>query len=81
MTMDSKKKFFDYRETGVFDSKDETVREEVLAIAKELQGLKKFVDTKNYKLRCNVCYTLLKGNEDAVSHGKSTGHSNFVQLD
>lgn len=79
--MESKPKLYNVRETGVFDAKDETTRQEVLAIGKELQACKKFVDTKNYKLRCNVCYTLLKGNEDAVSHGKSTGHSNFVQLD
>lgn len=74
------KNFCNSSETGVFNVSDNQVREEVLAIAKELKEKNKFVDTKTYKIKCNVCYSLLKGNEEAVSHSKTTGHTNFVQL-
>jgi hypothetical protein len=57
------------------------LKDDAMAIAKEMNSLKQFVDTKGYQLRCNVCYTLLKGNAEAVSHSKGTGHQNFVQLD
>ncbi len=66
---------------GIFDSKDDTIKEEVLKIAKELKEKKQFVDTKIYKMQCGVCYALLKGNTEAVAHSKGTGHTNFTQLD
>jgi ubiquitin thioesterase OTU1 len=61
-------------------SNDVKVKQEVLSIAKELNAAKKFVDTTKYSIRCNVCYTNLKGSEDAVKHSKATGHINFVQI-
>jgi ubiquitin thioesterase OTU1 len=42
--------------------------------------MNKFTDTQNYSIKCNVCYQMFKGNDEAVSHSKSTGHINFVQL-
>jgi hypothetical protein len=46
-----------------------------------MKDKKQFVDTKNYKMQCGVCFALLKGNNEAISHSKGTGHTNFVQLD
>ena len=67
-------------EKGVFPKSDENVKNEVLEITKEINKQNKFVDTQNFTIKCNVCYSLLKGNEDAIKHSKSTGHTNFVQL-
>lgn len=67
-------------ENGVFDSNDANIKNEVLEIAKELKKLNKGVDTKNFKIKCNVCYTLLKGDQDVIEHSKKTKHTNYVQL-
>jgi ubiquitin thioesterase OTU1 len=66
--------------SGVFSIDDEQIKKEVMQIAKVLKEKNKFTDTKTFKIKCNVCYTLFKGQEDVVSHSKSTGHGNFVQL-
>jgi ubiquitin thioesterase OTU1 len=64
----------------MFSSDDTDIKGEVESYAKELKAKNKFVDTKTFKIKCNVCYTLLKGDKDVVEHSKSTGHTNFVQL-
>jgi ubiquitin thioesterase OTU1 len=65
---------------GVFMAHDSSLKEDALNLAKELNSKKQFVDMKGYSLRCNNCYVMLKGNAEAVSHNKTTGHTNFVQL-
>lgn len=50
-------------------------------MAKDLKIKKDFVDLKKFKLKCDVCYTPLEGNNEAVQHSKMTGHTNFVQYD
>ena len=70
----------DEKENGVFSAYDEKIKNEVMEITNKLHSLNSFVDTKNYSIKCNVCYKLLMGNQDAVSHSKATGHINFVQL-
>jgi len=69
------------KEIGVFKTTDTKVKNDVLAIAKELKSLNKCVDTKTYKIKCNVCYSYFKGNEEVVAHSKLTGHGNFMQLE
>ncbi len=51
-----------------------------MEITKQLNKMNKFTDTKNYKIKCNVCYQMFKGNDDAVEHSKLTKHVNFIQL-
>ena len=46
----------------------------------ELNKKNKFTDTKGYSVKCNVCYTLFKGNDDIMAHSKKTGHTNYAQL-
>jgi len=70
----------DEKEIGIFLSKDEKVKEEVLEIAKELNAATKYVDTNKFSIRCNVCYSNFKGTEDAVKHSKESGHVNFMQI-
>ena len=38
-----------------------------------------FTDVTRYTLRCLVCQAGLTGNEAAVSHAQSTGHTNFAE--
>ena len=56
------------------------MEEDLLEMAKDLKTKNEFVDMKNYKLKCDVCYKPLEGNNEAVEHSKSTGHINFVQF-
>ena len=48
-------------------------------MAKDLKTKNDFVDMKKYKLKCDICYMPLEGNNEAVDHSKKTGHINFVQ--
>lgn len=66
--------------TGVFDSKDEKVKEEILSICKELQKHQKYVDTKMFSLKCMQCNFLMKGQDEVIEHTKKTGHVNFNQI-
>jgi len=38
-----------------------------------------FVDEYNYQLKCEQCGKMFKGNNEAVAHNKSTGHTAFTQ--
>jgi len=63
----------------LFSPKDTYVQQNALKITKELNAKKKFTDMSNYGLVCLVCRQGLKGNAEAVSHAKATGHTNFAQ--
>ena len=65
---------------GVFLSKDEKIKEEVMKICKELKEKEKFVDKSNFKIKCMQCGFLMKGQEEIIEHTKKTGHINFNQI-
>jgi len=67
------------RESGVFSSKDKSIEEDLMEMVKDLKTRNDFVDTIKYKLKCDICYKPLEGNNEAVEHSKATGHINFVQ--
>ena len=62
-----------------FASDDGTTEALALALAKQEQAKKKFVDVGSFTLRCLVCSTGLKGQAEAQEHAKQTGHQNFAQ--
>lgn len=66
--------------TGIFKASDESIKNEIIEIAKELQLHQKYVDTQNYSIKCMECNFLMKGNEDVIEHSKKTGHQNFSQV-
>ena len=66
--------------TGLFNSKDQKVKEEIIDICKELQKQQKYVDTQTFSLKCMQCGFLIKGQDEVIEHTKKTGHINFNQL-
>ena len=66
--------------TGVFNSKDQKIKDEVMDICKELQKHQKFVDTQTFSLKCMQCNFMMKGQDEVIEHTKKTGHINFNQI-
>ena len=66
--------------TGIFDSNDAKVKQEIMDICIQLQNREFFVDTKNFSLKCMQCGFLMKGQNEAVEHSKKTGHFNFSEI-
>ena len=65
---------------GVFESKDEKIKEEIMEICKELQKHQKYVDTQMFSLKCMQCGFMMKGQDEVIEHTKKTGHINFNQI-
>ena len=66
--------------TGIFNSNDAKVKQEVMDICMQLQNREIYVDTKNFSLKCMQCGFLMKGQNGAVEHSKKTGHINFSEI-
>ena len=66
--------------TGVFNSNDAKVKQEIMDICMKLQNRDNFVDTKNFSLKCMQCGFLMKGQSEAIDHSKKTGHFNFCEI-
>ena len=66
--------------TGIFNSNDAKVKQEVMDICMQLQNREIYVDTKNFSLKCMQCGFLMKGQNEAVEHSKKTGHINFSEI-
>lgn len=49
-------------------------------VARALKEKKQFTDVHGFSIQCQECFTLLKGQNEAQAHGKSTGHRNFAQV-
>jgi ubiquitin thioesterase OTU1 len=62
-----------------FEARNEQVVEEAIEFAKELRNKKQFVNLTSGQLYCNTCFTVFKGEKEAVEHAKATGHTNFDQ--
>lgn len=61
----------------VFDKTDEEMMDAALKLGAELKKKKYFTDTSNFAIKCNICQKGLKGEKEAVSHAKETGHQDF----
>ena len=66
--------------TGIFNSNDAKVKQEVMDICMQLQNREIYVDIKNFSLKCMQCGFLMKGQNEAVDHSKKTGHINFSEI-
>jgi len=64
----------------VFPSSDDAVLTQALEIGAEAKSCRQFTDVRNFKLRCLVCQTMLRGEKDAMQHGSRTGHANFGEV-
>ena len=49
-------------------------------MAKEAKEKRQFVNTAEFQLQCISCGTPLKGQAEAQTHAKTTGHGNFREI-
>ena len=66
--------------TGIFDSQDGKVKNEIMDICLELQQHEKYVDSTLFSIECMQCGLLMNGQNDVVKHSSKTGHINFKQV-
>ena len=62
-----------------FSVGDLHIRRGCIELCKLLQSQGSFTDTSRFTLRCDQCQAPLVGQQDAVKHAKSTGHTDFVE--
>jgi len=63
-----------------FSPNDKYALEGAMWIAQDLHNKKEFTDLGNFSIECGVCYKKFKGEKEAVSHNKETGHANFHEM-
>jgi len=63
----------------VFNPADLTVEKQCNTLVEKEFKAGKFVDEYNYTLQCGTCKKKFKGNNEAIAHSKTTGHTNFEQ--
>ena len=66
--------------TGIFDTNDGNVKNEIMDICLELQKHEKYVDSTLFSIECIQCGLLMNGQKDVVEHSSKTGHINFKQV-
>ena len=66
--------------TGIFDTQDGNVKNEIMDICLELQKHEKYVDSTLFSIECMQCGLLMNGQNDVVEHSSKTGHINFKQV-
>lgn len=66
--------------TGIFNTYDANVKQEIMDICMQLQNQEKYVDTTAFSLRCMQCGGLMKGQNEVIEHTKKTGHINFSEI-
>ncbi len=49
-------------------------------LAKECQNTRQYTDVEKFTLKCMNCDKMLKGQVEAQSHAKKTGHTNFGEV-
>ncbi|XP_052782101.1 ubiquitin thioesterase OTU1-like [Mya arenaria] len=61
----------------VFKTNDANILSQAIEIGNEAKQARQFTDVGNFTLRCLICQLSLRGEKEAQSHAKSTGHINF----
>lgn len=62
-----------------FDAKDIYAQECARRLAAIQHAGKQYTVTASFKLKCDICGTKVRGEADALKHGKATGHSSFSE--
>lgn len=63
-----------------FSSDEQVVESKVLELAQDLNRRRQYTNLTRCGLQCNICYTVLSGEDDAREHARLTGHQNFGQI-
>ena len=66
--------------TGIFNSSDHQVKNEIMDICLELQKHQKYADSTLYSIECTECGLLINGQNQVIEHTKKTGHIHFKQV-
>ena len=66
--------------TGIFNTYDERVKNEIMDICLQLQEHQKYIDSTLFSLECVQCGFLMNGNKDVMEHTQKTGHVHFKQV-
>ena len=61
------------------DSMADSVTQAVSALSERLRKLHKYTDLANFSLKCGICNTGLKGQNEAQDHAMKTGHTKFTE--
>ena len=61
----------------IFPTSDGAVLAQAMDIANEAKQSRQFTDVGSFTLRCLICQKSLRGQSEAQSHAKETGHINF----
>lgn len=64
----------------IFETSDERMLQEAKLLAHEAKSSRQFTDVNKFTLKCMICNVLLKGQVEAQTHAKSTGHANFGEV-
>lgn len=64
----------------MFPVEDEDMLEKARQLALEAKSSRQFTDVDKFTLKCLVCQSFLKGQIEAQSHAKETGHMNFGEV-
>ena len=67
--------------TGIFNTYDEKVKNEIMNICLELQKHQRYIDASMFSVECMQCGYLMDGQKDVIEHSKKTGHINFKQIE
>lgn len=63
----------------VFSADDGQSEQMARALAAEAHEKRQYTDTANFTLQCGQCSAKLRGEQEALEHAKSTGHSQFSE--
>lgn len=63
-----------------FSSDEQDMKIKVLELAQDLNRRRQYTNLTRCGLQCNICYTVLSGEDDAREHARLTGHQNFGQI-
>lgn len=64
----------------MFPVEDADMLEKARQLAIEAQSSRQFTDVDKFTLKCLVCQSFLKGQIEAQTHAKETGHMNFGEV-
>lgn len=64
-------------DTKVFDAFDDIILSSAVDLCSILQQRHYYTDTGGFKVRCNLCGVIFKGEKGATQHAAETGHMDF----
>ena len=69
------------RSMKIFDKRlqEEDITKKALCYVASQKEKRKYTDTAQFTLRCNICQKGFKGQHEAIRHATETGHQNFVE--